>query len=155
MKGELLTVLIGASPFFELEGAMPFAVFIWHFSVLKAFLLSTLGNLLPVIPLLLFWNFIAEKLADHFYYFNRLFAWLTDMTRKRHSWGFKKWESLALFIFVALPFPLTGVWTGTLMALVFGVPLKKAAIMIILGAIISGIIVSFFVQTGSNLLSVI
>jgi len=155
MEKELLTILIAASPLAELRGAIPAAMIAWEMPVLKAFLLAVFGNFLPVIPLLIFWNFLADKLSDRFYYFNRLFAWLSDRTIKNHAMKFEKWESFALFIFVAIPFPITGAWTGTLAALIFGIPIKKAALMIGLGILVSGTIVSLFIKTGSEILSVI
>jgi uncharacterized membrane protein len=155
MEKEFLTILIASSPFAELRGAIPTAVLIWGFPISKAFILSIIGNFLPVIPLLLFWNFLAEKLSDRFYYFNRLFAWLSDRTIKHHSYRFDKWESLALLLFVAIPFPLTGAWSGTLAAFIFGIPIKRASIMILIGILISGTIVSLFIKTGSELLSAI
>lgn len=155
MEKELLTVLIASSPFAELRGSIPTAILVWDFPIIKAFLLSVVGNFIPVIPLLIFWNFIAEKLSDRSYYFNRLFAWLSDRTIKNHSYKFERWESLALLLFVAIPFPLTGAWSGTLAAFIFGIPIKRASIMILIGILISGTIVSLFIKTGSELLSAI
>jgi uncharacterized membrane protein len=153
MKEALLTVLIGASPISELRGAIPIAVFSWGLPLIKATLLATAGNLLPVIPLLVFWNWLAERLSDHFYYFNRLFAWLSDKTQRNRAWKFDRWEGFAVFLVAAIPLPLFGAWTATLLALIFCIPIKKAAALISFGVILSGLIVYFVISTGSKLIT--
>lgn len=153
MKEALLTVLLGASPISELRGAIPIAFFSWELPLVKAALLATIGNLLPIIPLLVFWNWLAEKLADHFYYFNRLFAWLSDKTQRNRAWRFDRWESFAVFLCSALPLPLFGAWTATLLSLIFCLPIKKAALLISSGVIVSGLIVSIVITAGSKLLT--
>jgi uncharacterized membrane protein len=155
MPKELITMIIAALPLTELRGAIPAAVIAWDIPIARAFIFAIIGNFLPVIPLILFWNFLAEKLSDRFYYCNRLFAWLSDRTMRNHAYKFEKWESLALLLFVALPFPLTGAWSGTLAAFLFGIPMKKSAMLIGVGIVISGLIVSFLTKTGSEILSVI
>lgn len=154
MSKEIITIIIAASPFVE-RGALPAAVIAWNFPIIKAFILSIFGNFLPVIPLLLFWNFLAEKLSDRFYYFNRLFARLSERTRKKHARKFEKLKDLALFAFVAIPLPLIGVWSGTLAAFVFGIPAKRASLIIGMGIITYGIIVSILLKTGSEIISII
>lgn len=138
---EALTILIAASPIIELRGAIPAAVLEWNFPAEKAFVLGVFGNFLPVIPLLLFWNYLAEWLSHRIYFFNRLFNWLFEKTRSRHNHHFEIWKGLALLIFVAIPLPFTGAWSATIAAFVFGIPLRRAAIMIFLGILISGLIV--------------
>ncbi|MBI5079331.1 small multi-drug export protein [Candidatus Wolfebacteria bacterium] len=149
---ELLTILIAASPVSELRGAIPTAMFVWHFSVWKAYLLAVFGNFLPVIPLLLFWRHLSEWLFRKSYWCNRLFAWLFERTRRNHSHRFEIWEEIALFIFVAIPLPLTGAWTGTVAAFIFDIPFWKAVLMILLGIIVAGAIVSFLSAAGLSLI---
>lgn len=149
MSNELLTILIAASPILEIRGAIPSAVFLWDFSILKAFLLSIFGNFLPIIPFFLFLQYFSEWLSHRFYFFNRFFNWLFSRTRKLHNHHFEIWKELALMIFVAVPLPLTGAWSGVVAAFVFGVPFWKAVLMIGAGILISGLIVlsiTFIVQ---------
>jgi len=153
MKEALLTVLLGASPISELRGAIPIAFFSWGVPLVKAALLATIGNLLPVVPLLVFWNWLAERLSDHFYYFNRLFAWLSDKTQRNRAWGLGRWESFAVFLVAAVPLPLFGAWTATLLALIFCIPIKKAALLISFGVVLSGFIVSIIITASSKLLT--
>jgi len=152
MKEEFITILLGASPFLELRGAIPTALFIFQFTPLEAYFLSVLGNLIPIIPLLFFYNRLANFLMMRFYFLNRLFTWLFSFTRNQHDHHFKYycegkshttrdfWLSFALFIFVALPIPGTGAWAGTLAAFVFGIPFWRAVFAISLGVAAAGLI---------------
>lgn len=152
MEKEILTILIAASPISELRGAIPIAVFLWNFSVGKAYLLSVFGNFLPVIPLLFFWKYLAEWLSHRIYFLNRFFTWLFEMTRRRHNHHFEIWRELALIVFVAIPLPFTGAWSGTIAAFVFGIPFRRAILDIGLGILISGLIVLLLLKTGMFLL---
>ncbi len=154
---ELLVVLTGATPVGEVRAAIPIAIAVFGFAPLKAYLLGVLGNILPILPLLLILNYASERLMHRFYFFNRFFNWLFKYTRERHSkhfdrylhkhpegeehggWGF--WGAFALFVFVAIPVPFTGVWSGCLAAFIFGIPIRKAFPAIALGAAAAGLIV--------------
>ncbi len=150
-QNEIMTILIAASPVFELRGSIPLAITIYKFSLVKSYLLSIFGNFLPVIPLLLFWKYLSQWLASKNDKINRLLTWLFLKTRTRHSHHFELWKDLALLIFVAIPIPLTGAWSGTLAAFVFNIPIKQAAIMIGLGIMVAGLIVSFLILGGISL----
>ena len=141
MSAELTTLAIAASPFFELRGAIPLGIFAFDLMPLDAYILGVTGSFLPVLPLLFFWNFIYEKITHRFYFLNRFFVWLFERTRTKHGNHFETWKKLGLMIFVGIPVPFTGAWSGTVAAFVFGIPMKQAAIMIFLGNMISGAIV--------------
>ncbi len=149
---ELLTILMAASPIAELRGAIPTAMFAWHFPIWKAYLLAIFGNFLPVIPLLLFWRHLSEWLTHKSYWCNRFLTWLFERTKRNHSHRFEVWEEIALFIFVAIPLPLTGAWAGTAAAFIFDVPFWKAVLMILLGIMVAGLIVSFVSAIGFSII---
>ena len=142
MSAELTTLAIAASPFFELRGAIPLGIFAFDLMPLDAYILGVTGSFLPVLPLLFFWNFIYEKITHRFYFLNRFFAWLFERTRTKHGNHFETWKKLGLMIFVGIPVPFTGAWTGALCAFVFGIPFRKALIAIAGGVIIAGLIVT-------------
>ncbi|MFH0712815.1 MAG: small multi-drug export protein [Candidatus Jorgensenbacteria bacterium] len=141
MNAELTTIAIAASPFFELRGAIPLGIFAFGLPPLEAYVLGVIGSFLPVLPLLFFWNFIYEKITHHFYFPNRFFSWLFERTRRKHENHFEVWKEIGLMLFVGIPVPFTGAWSGTVAAFVFGIPMKQAAVMIFLGNVISGAIV--------------
>jgi uncharacterized membrane protein len=150
-KKEILTLLIAASPFLEIRAAIPVAVILWEFSPLKAYFLGVLGNFLPVIPLLLFWKFAAEQLSRRFYLANRFLAWLFERTRRRYSDHFEFWQDIALFIFVAIPLPFTGAWSGSIFAFVFGNSFWRAVAMIGLGIMVAGLAVFLFTMGAAEI----
>lgn len=138
----LIIALVAASPLSELRGAIPLGLGVYHLSFLEVFFWAVLGNTIPVFFLLWLLGPLSGFLSRHFYFFNRFFAWLFERTRRQHNHRFTVWGSLALIIFVAIPLPLTGAWSGTVAAFVFGIPAKKALPLIFLGIIIAGLIVS-------------
>lgn len=139
---ELLTILTGAAPIGEVRAAIPLAIGIFKFSAIKAYVLGVFGNLLPIIPGLLFLNYASEWLMHRSYWANRFLSWLFEYTRRRHAQKFAEefWQAFALFAFVAVPIPLTGVWSGIVAAFVFDIPLWRAAAAIGLGAAVAGLI---------------
>lgn len=142
MPKEILTLFISMIPVGELRSSIPIAINIYGLSPLSAFFWSVLGNILISIVLLLILEPISHFLDSHFYLINRFFNWLFERTRKRHSQKFENWGSLALIAFVAIPLPMTGVWSGCLAAFVFGVPFKKSFPSVALGALIAGVVVT-------------
>lgn len=149
---ELITLFISALPLSELRGAIPLAILKFGFSPFKAFLLGFLGNILPVLPLLIGLEKISEYLSRRFYWFNRFFSWLFERTRLKHTDHFHYWGDLALFIFVAIPLPLTGAYSGVVAAFVFGFPPKHAFWSIVLGVAAAGLIVTVSTLFGESII---
>lgn len=141
MTHEFWTILTGALPISEIRGAIPLAIGVFGFAPLKAYFLGLLGNILPIVPLLIFLNKFSVYLMRRSYYVNRFLTWLFERTRKKHTLKFEVWGSLALFIFTAIPLPMTGIWSACAAAFVFGVDFGKAVIFIALGAAAAGLIV--------------
>lgn len=137
---EMVTIIVGAMPVFELRGAIPLALGKFHFSVGKAFCLSVVGNLLPVIPLLFFLDYFS-KWCMKFSWGNKFFTWWFNRTR-RHSIAIQKYEALGLILFVAIPLPVTGAWSGCAAAYLFGIKFRYAFPAIVLGVLIAGVVVT-------------
>ena len=155
MNQEILTILLGAFPILEARGAIPIAISAFSFAPLKAYSLGVLGTLLPIIPLLFSWRYLSGFLMRRFYFMNRILTRFFEYTRDKHEHRFQKhhdhhwrgfFELLALYIFVAIPLPFTGMWSGTVAAFVFGIPLWRAAATIALGVLTSGGIILLIVQ---------
>jgi uncharacterized membrane protein len=142
MTPEFITLLISMLPISELRGAIPIAISVYNMSVLSAFFWAVLGNIIPVIFILWLLERVSNFLSHHIYFFNRFFAWLFENTRRNHLKKFERWRDLALVILVAIPLPFTGAWTGALAAFVFGIPIKRAFPLIVLGVLTAGVIVS-------------
>ena len=139
---EIATALVAMLPIGELRGAIPFALAVYDIPFWRIFVSALVGNIIVVVLLLWLLEPVSKFLMKHSKLMKRFFTWLFERTRKKHSKSVERWEELALILFVAIPLPVTGGWTGALMAFVFGISFKKALPLIILGLIIAGVIVS-------------
>ncbi len=137
----LAVIFIAALPVSELRGAVPVAISLYHFDPLTAYLLAVLGNLLPV-PFLLRLLEPVTDLLRRVRALERFIAWLFARTRRKHSALVRRWGAFALVLFVAIPLPATGAWTGALVAHVFGIPFRYAFPLIVVGVGIAGVIVT-------------
>ncbi|HOW13459.1 small multi-drug export protein [Methanosarcina sp.] len=150
----LAVMVIGAIPISELRGAIPVAMGVYGMRPVEAYFLSVIGNLIPVIPLLLFLEPVSNYLR-RYRIFDIFFTWLFSRTRRNHNDNFEKYGLLALTIFVAVPLPVTGAWTGCAAAFVFGVKFRHSFPAIAAGVMIAGIIVTAVTMTGMGLLELI
>jgi uncharacterized membrane protein len=129
-----------ALPISELRGAIPIAIGVYHFPWYYAYIFSIIGNLLPVPFILLLLDKITPILS-RVGFFDRLIQWYFKWTERR-SKSVERFGWLGLTLFVAIPLPITGAWTGSILAVVLGLKFKVAFSAIILGVIIAGIIVT-------------
>ena len=137
----LAVVVAAMLPVLELRGAIPFGRLL-GLSALPTYAWAVLGNLVPV-PFILWWLEPLTAWADSRWpALHRLLQRLFAATRRRHSARFERWRDLALVMFVAIPLPITGAWSGALAAFVFGVSKKRALGLIAVGVAIAGVIVS-------------
>jgi len=139
---EILTFFVAASPISELRGAIPLAIGIYGFGIIKAFIIAISGNILPAVIILWTLGPISGFLIKKIPITERFFDWLFARTRHKFSGDYEKLGELALLIFVAIPLPMTGAWTGSVAAFLFGIPKKKSLIFISLGIILAGLIVT-------------
>ncbi len=128
-------------PVTELRGAIPIAISYYHLPVLPSYLFAVLGNLIPAIFLLIYLKPFSEFLR-RWHVFDLFFSWLFQRTRK-HEKRYEKYGALFLLFFVAIPFPGTGVWTGSVAAFLFGIRFWYAFPMMVGGVIIAGLIVTW------------
>lgn len=135
---EILVMLIGSIPVLELRWAIPQALW-WKMPIFKAFWLAVLGNILPVAPILFFLGPVSTKLR-RLKIWSRFFDWLSERTKKKAD-IIQKYEAIGLALFVAVPLPGTGAWTGCLAATLFKIKFRYAFIAITLGVIGAGVIV--------------
>ena len=147
---EIAVVVLAALPVSELRGSIPLALAM-GFSPFKAYALSFVGNLLPVVPLLFFLQPISEKLR-HIGVFEKFFNWLFERTRKKASLV-EKFEALGLILFVAIPLPVTGAWTGCVAATLFKIRFRYAFFAVAAGVVIAGFIVLGLSLAGIELFS--
>lgn len=140
----LAVFLVAMLPIFELRGAIPVGYALGMTNPVQIYLLAIVGNFVPVIPILTLLG-PAERLLRRFRFMDRFFDWLFRRTVSRSDL-IKRYESLGLILFVAIPAPMTGAWTGAIAAYLFKLPLRLAIPCIILGILIAGVVVSLLSQ---------
>jgi uncharacterized membrane protein len=135
----VLTVVgISAAPVAELRGGLPLAIS-FGFSPTAAFSLSILGNLLPVVPLLLGLGWIERRLR-RLPPLGSFLDWVFVRTRRKGRL-ISRYGAIGLILLVAIPFPATGAWTGAIAAFLLGIPIKRAFPLITIGVLIAGLVV--------------
>jgi len=142
---EYIVIIFGALPISELRGAIPLALS-FGMPMHKAFWLSVLGNIIPIAPALFLLEPVSTRLRK-FKAWSRFFDWVFERTKK-NSDAIQKYEALGLAIFVAIPLPMTGAWSGVIAASLFKIRFRYAFIAITAGVIGAGLIVSILCALG-------
>jgi uncharacterized membrane protein len=135
------------TPIGELRASIPYAL-ISGLSPLKSYTISVIGNIFIVFIILNLLNFVSNWLSKQSIFFNKFFNNLFEKTKKSHSSKIERYGFYGLFFFTAIPFPVTGGWTASLVSFVFQIPFKKAFPVISFGILFAGIIVLFLSTTG-------
>ncbi len=137
----LIIFVISMVPLIELRGAMVYAVG-FGLPLLPSYLVCIVGNMLPVPVIFLFARKVLEWGADK-PYIGKIFTWFLV---KGHKGGEKLKKKagrglfVALLLFVGIPLPGTGAWTGTLAASLLDMDFKSSIIAVLLGVLLAGII---------------
>lgn len=147
----VFTMLVSMIPIIELRGGLPFGVAL-GLPYYLAFPAAVVGNLIPT-PFIIVYIRRVFKLMRR--YFPRLNGLVDKLERKAHLKGKKvlKYQSIGLWLFVAIPLPGTGAWTGSLAAAFLDMRLKKAMPAVVLGVLTAGCIMLTLTHVGINLFS--
>lgn len=138
IPNEIMVIIMGALPISELRGAIPLGLSL-GMSMTKAFWLSVLGNTIFIAPALFLFEPVSNRLRK-FKIWSRFFDWVFEQTRKKSDL-IQKYEALGLAIFVAIPLPMTGAWSGVIAASLFKIKFRYAFIAITCGVLGAGLIV--------------
>ena len=141
VSSELKVFLISMLPIFELRGAIPVGVLSYQLPYWKVVPLALAGNMVPIFFILLFFDFVT-KLCFKFRFTRKILEMIFRRTRSKSA-IIEKYEEVGLMIFVAIPLPITGAWTGSLAAYLMGLSFWKSIFFIFLGVCIASIVVSF------------
>ncbi len=134
------TFIISMLPIVELRGGIPYGVG-FGLNPWTAYIVAVLGNLLPVPFILLFMDVVFSVLKKMGGVFERFALWLERKAYNNQE-KIEKYKVFGLMLFVAIPLPGTGAWTGAMAASVLGISKKKAVISIAAGVILAGFIVT-------------
>lgn len=141
LKKYLLVFLISMVPLIELRGAIPYAV-AFGLPTVQSYIVAVLGNMLPVPFIYLFARKVLEWGADK-PVIGKFFTFCLEKGKKGgDTLQAKAGRGLffALFIFVGIPLPGTGAWTGALAASLLDMDFKSSILAVMLGVILAGII---------------
>ena len=147
----LLTLLVSMVPVIELRGGVPFGTAL-GLAPLHALVVCIIGNMLPI-------PFIIVYIRRIFHWMRRrsprLNALVDKLEKKAHLKGQKvtKYKYIGLWLFVAIPLPGTGAWTGSLAAAFLDMRLRKAFPAVLLGVLTAGCIMTALTHVGVNLFS--
>lgn len=141
LKKYLYIFLISMVPLIELRGAIPVSQG-FQLPLLQSYIVCVIGNMLPVPVIYLFARKVLEWGKDKKY----IGKFFTFCIEKGHKGGEKLKEKagrclfVALLLFVGIPLPGTGAWTGTLAASFLDMGFKKSVIAVLLGVLLAGVI---------------
>ncbi len=139
----LLAALLAMLPISELRGAIPFAV-LRGTDLLAAALIGIGFNALVPLIAFLFLSTL-HKLFYKWTWYKGFFDRFVEKTRMKVHAKVEKYGYWGLLVFVAIPLPVTGAWTGTLGAWILGMNWKKSCLAIVGGVVVAGIIVTLLV----------
>jgi len=137
---EAIVVIISVLPVIELRGALTVGINLFHLPWYQALYLTIIGNMLPVPFLVLFVESLA-RVISRTEMGKRLVDWVLKRTR-RYTGLIEKYEPIGLMLFVAIPLPGTGAWTGSVAAFLLGLKFTRAVLSIAAGVVIAGAIVT-------------
>lgn len=147
----VFTMLVSMIPIIELRGGLPFGVAL-GLPYYLAFPAAVIGNLIPAPFIIVYIRKVFQLMRK---YMPRLNGLVDKLERKAHLKGEKvlKYQTIGLWLFVAIPLPGTGAWTGSLAAAFLDIRLKKAMPAVVLGVLTAGCIMLALTHVGVNLFS--
>ncbi|MFH1668076.1 MAG: small multi-drug export protein [Candidatus Komeilibacteria bacterium] len=151
LKPYLIALWMSVLPVTELRAAIPFVLSYYGGDPILVFAFAVIGNIIPAFAILWGLDLINKCLQNPESFIKKTYNWVLARTRKKTEDKVLQYGYLALLLFVAIPLPGTGAWTGSLAAWLFGLPKKKSFLVICLGVVLSGIIVTLLTTGAINI----
>lgn len=149
---ELLTFLSSMLPFTELRGSIPLGILKFNLPPQTVYILSVIGNIIPVIFLQIILPHLINILSKIHPKLEALAHKYYEKTHTNHAHKIQKYGAIFLIAFVAIPLPGSGAYSGSILAYLCGYSKKQATILITLGILIAGILVTTATQQISQAL---
>lgn len=127
-------------PVIEQKGAIPMGILTWGYHPILVFFVSLVGSLVPAAFIYIFFNVILDWMRT-IKFFNKITSFI-DKKVQKGSKKIEEYKEIGLIIFVGIPLPTTGVWTGSAVASFLGLDFKKSMLCVIIGAVISAAIIT-------------
>ena len=148
LSPKTIILFLSTLPVTELRASVPIGILLLGQSVGAVFFFSVIGNILPIAPIYFFLQPISKSLSRT-RCMRRFFEWLFERARKR-SGLIEKYEALGLMLFVSIPLPGTGVWTGCLIASLLRMRFLPTFLAATAGVIIAAIVVTTLTLIGKS-----
>ncbi|MDD4309662.1 MAG: small multi-drug export protein, partial [Candidatus Cloacimonetes bacterium] len=123
-----IVLIISMLPLIELRGSIPVAILLFKLPWMEAVVLSVIGNMIPIPFILLFMDWFFRTISRN-RHGARFTNWIFARTRRKGK-AIEKYEAIGLAIFVGIPLPGTGAWTGGFAANIFGISFWKSLLYI-------------------------
>ena len=136
----LIIILISMTPLVELRLSLPLAIVVYGMPWPAAFAIAVIGNIIVIPPLLLLLGRVEQWLRRYPWWDKRITR-IFERTRKRAIKNITQYEAIGLWLFVAIPLPVTGAWTGAMIAYLFDLDTRRAFCSITAGVLTAGLIV--------------
>ena len=138
---ELCVLFCSMIPIIELRGAIPMGA-VFGLPWWQSYILSVVGNMLPVPIILLFVKAVINRMGkSKVKFFNKVADFLNKRVEKRRG-QIEKYSFWGVCLFVAVPLPVTGAWTGSLVAAMIDMKFWKALLSCLFGVMIAGVIMT-------------
>ncbi|MBU7025387.1 MAG: small multi-drug export protein [Theionarchaea archaeon] len=135
----LKLIFVSLLPWIELRGGIPLGVSM-GLNPVHVFAICTVTDILLIPVLLVFLRYIMPIILK-IEFINRFYQWNVVSTLKRYE-RYKKWEELGLALFVAIPLPFTGVYSGTFVSYLLNFKKREAFVSVASGAVMAGVVVT-------------
>ncbi len=153
IPAQLSVLLLAMAPITELRAAIPVGIGVYQLPLLQVIPIVLVGNMVPAILILYGWDWCVSRTAKHWPWLGGLMNKWYEKTQVQWDTKIEKYGPWALVLFVAIPLPGSGVWSGALAAWIFKLEKKKALLSIFIGILLSTALVLALTVTGINLFS--
>jgi uncharacterized membrane protein len=146
LSPELASALLASLPVGELRAALPVALLVFELDPVIAYIWTVIGNLIPILLVFGLLPPIMRLALRYAPGLNRKLETYFNKLSIKHGENYSKWGAFFLFLFVAIPLPGTGVWTGSVLAVLFRIRRTLAIAYIVAGLLVAGLLVLAITQ---------
>ena len=151
MNDYIYSIILSMMPIAELRGGIPYALANGIHPV-TAYLMCVTANIMAF-PIVYFFMGFFHDIFNKMSWYANLFEKIVVRTRGKVGDNLEKWGFWGLMVFVMVPLPVTGAYTGSFAAWVFGIEKRKGFLAVACGVLIAGLIVSAIFLSGAELFS--
>jgi uncharacterized membrane protein len=150
---EVAVAILAMIPVTEMQASIPVALTAFDLPVATAIIASYVGNIIPAAVLLAVLPKGLEWTERHVPWLKKIMVRYFHAKEDKFRSAYEKWGAFALFLYVAVPTPFSGVWSGSILATLFHIPRRYSVPVIFIGAFSTAIIVTLIVQGTLGFLS--